>query len=139
MSSPSIARTRTQPGFLRNSNFTNHSNGPGRGNSAFAAGATQNGHSLPAKEFSIKGAAGPYVVVGSNFAPGTTAADIQSAMESITGEMLGCNVLTPYPTVIAEMVFADKACADTVIATFNNQKVLSRLHYVQRRRLISVG
>ena len=86
-------------------------------------GKPQNGNTTDAKEFSIRGAAGPYVVVGSNFAPGTTGADIQSAMEAITGEMLACNIITPYPTVIAEMVFADKACAETVVETFNNQKV----------------
>ena len=85
----------------------------------------QNGKNVVGKDFSIRGAAGPYVVVGSNFAPGTTAADIQSAMEAITGEMLSCNIITSYPTVIAEMVFADKACAETVISTFNNQRVLN--------------
>lgn len=32
------------------------------------------------EEISIRGTAGPYMVIGSNFAPGTTAADIESAM-----------------------------------------------------------
>lgn len=84
----------------------------------------RNGNMGAPKEFSIRGAAGPYCVVGSNFAPGTTSADIQSAMEPITGEMLSCNILTSHPMVVAEMVFADKACAETVVATFNNQKVV---------------
>ena len=72
---------------------------------------------------SIRGLAGPYVVVGSNFAPGTTAADIESAMTPIGGEMTSCRVITTAPTVIAEMVFTDKSGAENVIATFNNEKV----------------
>ena len=72
---------------------------------------------------SIRGLAGPYIVMGSNFAPGTTAADIESAMLPIGGEILSCRILTSTPTVIAEMAFMDKEGADNVIATFNNKKV----------------
>ena len=72
---------------------------------------------------SIRGLAGPYVVVGSNFAPGTTSADIESAMTPIGGEMTSCRIITSSPTVIAEMVFTDKDGAENVIATFNNEKV----------------
>lgn len=75
------------------------------------------------KEISIRGIAGPYLVIGSNFAPGTTAADIQSAMVPSGGEMQSCKVTSYHPTVTAEMVFAEKASADAVIATFNNKKV----------------
>lgn len=77
----------------------------------------------PGNGYSIRGLAGPYVVHGSNFAPGTTAADIESAMEPIGGELQSCRIVTSTPTVIAEMVFTDKAGAENVIATFNNQKV----------------
>lgn len=73
---------------------------------------------------SIRGLAGPYVVMASNFAPGTTAADIESAMVSSVGEMQSCRIITSTPTVMAEMAFAEKQSADNVIATFNNQKVL---------------
>jgi len=76
--------------------------------------------------FSIRGLAGPYVVMGSNFAPGTTAADIESAMVPTVGEMQSCKIMTSTPTVIAEMMFADKSSADNVISTFNNKKVKSR-------------
>jgi len=76
--------------------------------------------------FSIRGLAGPYVVMGSNFAPGTTAADIESAMVPTVGEMQSCKIMTATPTVIAEMVFADKGSADNVISTFNNKKVKLR-------------
>ena len=75
------------------------------------------------EEFSIRGLAGPYVVMGSNFAPGTTAADIESAMAPTAGEMQSCRIITSSPTVIAEMVFVDRQSADTVISTFNNKKV----------------
>lgn len=77
----------------------------------------------PGEEISIRGSAGPYVVVASNFAPGTTAADIESAMIPSGGDMQSCRILTSSPTVIAEMVFNEKHNADNVISTFNNKKV----------------
>ena len=80
----------------------------------------------PGEEISIRGTAGPYVVIGSNFAPGTTAADIESAMIPSGGEMQSCRILTSAPTVIAEMVFSEKQNADSVISTFNNKKVQQR-------------
>ena len=61
--------------------------------------------------------------MASNFAPGTTSADIESAMVPIGGEMQSCRIMSSSPTVIAEMVFVDKKGADAVIETFNNQKV----------------
>lgn len=54
-------------------------------------------------EITIRGLAGPYTVVGSNFAPGTTAADIEAAMLPIGGQMQNCQVssfrshFTPIP------------------------------------------
>ena len=77
----------------------------------------------PGEEISIRGTAGPYVVIGSNFAPGTTAADIESAMIPSGGEMQSCRILTASPTVIAEMIFSEKHNAESVISTFNNKKV----------------
>ena len=74
-------------------------------------------------EINIRGAAGPYVVIGSNFAPGTTAADIESAMIPTGGEMQSCRIITASPTVMAEMIFSDKQNAEAVIDTFNNKKV----------------
>ena len=74
-------------------------------------------------EISIRGKAGPYVVIGSNFAPGTTAADIESVMLPVGGEMQSCRIITATPTVMAEMVFLDTRNAEAVIGMFNNQKV----------------
>ena len=98
---------------------------------ALSANQEQNGRTAPGGAFTgkdgitIRGLAGPYTVQASNFAPGTTAADIESAMIPIGGEMQSCRIIKSVPTVIAEMVFLDKAGADNVIATFNNQKVCS--------------
>ena len=70
--------------------------------------------------------------MGTNFAPGTTAADIESAMLPIAGEIQACRILTSTPTVIAEMVFSEKEGADSVIATFNNKKVCIGNHGTTR-------
>lgn len=73
----------------------------------------------------IRGVAngGPCTVIASNFAPGTTAADIEAVMSPIGGEPLGCRLLSASPTVMVELQFATKEGAENVIATFNNQKV----------------
>lgn len=78
-------------------------------------------------ELSIRGTAGPYIVIGSNFAPGTTAADIESAMLPVGGDMQSCRIMTAAPTVMAEMIFSDKENAQRVIDTFNNKKVKHNL------------
>lgn len=75
------------------------------------------------KGMTIRGLAGPFVVMAQNFAPGTTAADIESAMTPVGGIVTSCRVLKQHPIVIAEIVFESKEGADNVIATFNNQTV----------------
>ena len=75
------------------------------------------------EELSIRGVAGPYTIIGNNFAPGTTAADIQSAMFPSGGEMRSCRITQTAPTVMAEMIFDDRINAENVIATFNNKRV----------------
>ncbi|KAI9659938.1 MAG: hypothetical protein M1821_001290 [Bathelium mastoideum] len=79
---------------------------------------------------SIKGIAGPYIVVASNFAAGTTAADIEAVMSDVGGEMLSCRLISASPTVMAEMQFTDKDGAERVISTFNNQRADGRLLHV---------
>lgn len=81
------------------------------------------------EEINIRGLAGPCVVVGSNFAPGTTAADIESAMIPSGGEMQSCKIVSYSPFLVAEMVFAERANAENVIATFNNKKVKILITY----------
>lgn len=84
-----------------------------------------NVHTNDAPGFSIRGVAngGPYTVIASNFAPGTTAADIEAVMTPVGGETLGCRLISAAPTVMVELQFVDKQGAENVIATFNNQKV----------------
>ena len=72
---------------------------------------------------SIRGSAGPFTVVASNFAPGTTAEDIEVALESTGGEIASCGLISTYPTVDAEIVFYSKRGAEDVVAAFNNQRV----------------
>ena len=58
-----------------------------------------------------------------NFAPGTSAADIESAMTPIGGSMLKCGIVTSGSTITAELVFESREGADKVINTFHNQIV----------------
>lgn len=44
-------------------------------------------------------------------------------MAPVGGEMSGCKLVSASPTVIAEMLFLDKAGADNVINMFNGKKV----------------
>jgi len=72
---------------------------------------------------SIRGIAGPYIVMAKNFAFGTTAADIESAMTPVGGVALSCRLIAERPNVIAEIIFESKEGADNVVDTFNNQNV----------------
>jgi hypothetical protein len=72
---------------------------------------------------SIRGLAGPYIVIAKNLAVGTTAADIESAMTPVGGVVLGCRLIAERPKVIAELIFESKEGADNVVETFNNQNV----------------
>lgn len=74
---------------------------------------------------SIRGLAGPFVVMGQNFAPGTTAADVESAMTPIGGEMESCKVVKTQPFMVIEMVFASREGGERVIETFNDKTVSS--------------
>lgn len=60
---------------------------------------------------------GPYVVIAENFAPGTTAADIESFLKSIGCATQSCRMIRASPTVIAEMVFAEEHDAEFVISS----------------------
>ncbi|KAL5598815.1 hypothetical protein BROUX41_003851 [Berkeleyomyces rouxiae] len=76
---------------------------------------------------SIRGLAGPYAVLAQNFAPGTTAADIESAMSVVGGEMLSCEIVLTTPFILAEMVFATREGGERVVARFNNQTADGRI------------
>ena len=77
----------------------------------------------PRGGMTIRGLAGPYAVLAQNFAPGTTAADIESAMTPVGGLVSSCKIIKTHPLVIAEIVFESREGAEQAIATFNNQTV----------------
>jgi hypothetical protein len=87
---------------------------------------------------SIKGASGPFIVVGRNFAPGTTAADIQSALEPITGPMISCQIVANQPSVVAEFAYAEKTAAELVVANFHNQRVNATLVQGSRKKELTL-
>ena len=64
-----------------------------------------------------------YTVMGSNFAPETTAADIEAALSDEIGPMQHCHIISEGPVVEAEMVFTEKSHAEDVIAAYDNKKV----------------
>jgi len=72
---------------------------------------------------SIKGLAGPYVVVVKNLSLGTSAEDIEAALTPVGGAVLSCLIIVTKPKVIAELVFESKEGADNVVDTLNNQNV----------------
>ncbi|CAG8375553.1 unnamed protein product [Penicillium salamii] len=139
---------RTPSATGRSTNTSNQSNGRSRGNAprdrvnaeqVWKAFDSENrnlnpqsrGHAQHANNrsnnLSIKGASGPFVVIGRNFAPGTTAADIQSALEPSTGPMLSCRIIASQPSVVAEFAYAEKSAAELVVANYHNQRADGRL------------
>lgn len=76
-----------------------------------------------ARGITIKGLAGPFAVLAQNFAPGTTAADIESALTPVGGLVSSCRLVKTHPIVIAEIVFESKEGADRVIERFDQQTV----------------
>ena len=74
-----------------------------------------------------------FSVVASNFVPGTTAADIKSAIlcDSVDSEgrncLLSCRLTCARPSVTAELVFSECRIADHVIRKYHNQRADGRL------------
>ncbi|KAI1180434.1 hypothetical protein F4777DRAFT_530308 [Nemania sp. FL0916] len=83
--------------------------------------------------FTIKGLAGPFAVLAQNFAPGTTAADIESALTPVGGLISSCRLVKTHPIVIAEIVFESKEGADRVIERFDQQTADGRTLSVYMR------
>ncbi|KAH6890348.1 hypothetical protein B0T10DRAFT_485617 [Thelonectria olida] len=75
----------------------------------------------------IRGLAGPFCVMAQNFAPGTTAADIESAMTPIGGEMVSCKIVKSKPIMIVEMAFASREGGERVIEMFNDKTADGRI------------
>jgi len=81
------------------------------------------GSSKPPPGTSIRGLAGPYIVIAKNLAAGTSAADIESALTPVGGVVLSCRLIAEKPKVIAEVIFETKEGADNVVDTFDKQNV----------------
>ncbi|RDA87485.1 hypothetical protein CP532_1647 [Ophiocordyceps camponoti-leonardi (nom. inval.)] len=79
------------------------------------------------KDISIRGLAGPSCVIAQNFAPGTTAADIESAMKPIGGEMISCSIIKASPPLTAEMMFRSREGAERVVETFHDKTADGRI------------
>ncbi|KAK4153691.1 hypothetical protein C8A00DRAFT_15122 [Chaetomidium leptoderma] len=97
------------------------------GTTPTAPKAMMTGKSTFNRGMTIRGLAGPFMVMAQNFAPGTTAADIESAMTPMGGIVTSCRVVKDHPVVIAEVVFESKEGADNVVATFHNQTADGRV------------
>ncbi|KAK2604854.1 hypothetical protein N8I77_007750 [Diaporthe amygdali] len=78
----------------------------------------------------IRGLAGPFLVIAQNLAPGTTAGDLESAMTPVGGLVNKCRIIKTHPIVIAEIEFQTKEGADRVIERFNNQLADGRILHV---------
>ncbi|KAF5535596.1 hypothetical protein FMEXI_10735 [Fusarium mexicanum] len=75
----------------------------------------------------IRGLAGPFTIMAQNFAPGTTAADIESAMTPIGGEILSCRIVKSTPFLLFELAFASREGGERVIETFNDKTADGRI------------
>ncbi|KAK4217325.1 hypothetical protein QBC37DRAFT_370030 [Rhypophila decipiens] len=101
-----LIRTELLPGSARN---RSPMPSPENAGSSFNRGLT------------IRGLAGPFAVMAQNFAPGTTAADIETAMTPVGGIISRCQIVKTHPFVLAEITFESREGAENVIATFNDQ------------------
>ncbi|KAI1475966.1 hypothetical protein F4774DRAFT_394696 [Daldinia eschscholtzii] len=131
----SAPRSRNAPRNARSNRTSRLANAYERTTSSPGAAQQQlNLHSaptqLPGQGITIRGLAGPFAVMAQNFAPGTTAADIESAMTPVGGLISSCRLIKTHPIVIAEIVFESKEGADRVIQTFNNQTADGRTLHV---------
>jgi len=75
------------------------------------------------KEVSIRGIAGPFSVLAQNFAPGTSAADVENAFTRVGGQILKCVVLKSEPFVLVEAVFASREGGALAINKFDGVMV----------------
>ncbi|KAM0436187.1 hypothetical protein ACHAPT_003079 [Fusarium lateritium] len=91
-----------------------------------AAAASNNSSGSP-MGMTIRGLAGPFTVMAQNFAPGTTAADIESAMTPVGGEMVSCRIIKSKPIMIVEMAFTSREGGERVIETFNDKTADGRI------------
>ncbi|KAF2860315.1 hypothetical protein K470DRAFT_258071 [Piedraia hortae CBS 480.64] len=117
----------SRAGIAKRNNSQRYPRSPGLGR------ADSNFGSNSKSGMNIRGASRnePWIVQASNFAPGTTASDIESVMQGVGGRMKFCRVVSASPTVVAEMGFESEDGANEVVATFNNKKADGRTLHVR--------
>ncbi|KAK5092380.1 hypothetical protein LTR70_003933 [Exophiala xenobiotica] len=103
--------------------------------------AARNGTTQPSTAtgpgLTIKGSAGPFTIHASNFAPGTTEADITAALQPELFDDAGNNCLqasrlvSTRPAVIAEMVLSERAIAERIVRKFDGMKADGRILKVE--------
>lgn len=73
-----------------------------------------------------------FAVIAQNFAPDTTALDIESAIvpDREAAGLVSCRLITSHPTVIAELVFTKRETAEEMIRKYNNQRADGKLLHV---------
>ncbi|TVY29016.1 putative RNA-binding protein [Lachnellula hyalina] len=91
------------------------------------------GTSKPVGGMSIRGLAGPYIVMIKNLALGTTVADVESAITPVGGAVVSCQLIAERPKVIAEVEFENKEGADNVVDTLNNQNADGNILHVYHK------
>ncbi|KAI1085862.1 hypothetical protein F5B20DRAFT_520089 [Whalleya microplaca] len=127
-------KARPAPSNARPNRAAKLANAYNRANASPTAQQQMNVRPTPtqpaAHGMTIRGLAGPFAVLAQNFAPGTTAADVESAMTPVGGLISSCRLVKTRPIVIAEVVFESKEGADRVIQTFNNQTADGRTLHV---------
>ncbi|KAK5988822.1 hypothetical protein PT974_10316 [Cladobotryum mycophilum] len=135
----SLSSRITRPGAANNANGNNASNKAAKKKTAKLSAALDRmdtDESLQkqvniikpkSNGMTIRGLAGPYAIMAQNFAPGTTAADIESAMTPVGGEMVSCRIVKTSPLLLVEMVFSSREGGERVIETFNNKTADGRI------------
>lgn len=70
-------------------------------------------------------ASGLHLITASNFAPGTTAEDIERALQGSGhgASLQSCRITAASPTVMADLTYSNAADADKFINAFNNKPV----------------
>jgi hypothetical protein len=73
---------------------------------------------------SVRGMGSRFTVTGSNFMPGTTAADIQAVLDAQEqANLVSCTVTQTSPVVVVELTFGNNNIADGVVARFDGRMV----------------
>jgi hypothetical protein len=120
-------RNPFRPAPSRNASTQSQRERSNRVSHALNSSASSRAQPQASTGFSIKGKAGPWTIVASNFAPGTTAADIQATLsrDALDSDgqngLLSCRLVSTSPTVSAELVISERTIADRIISIYNNQ------------------